>query len=485
MIREYLDLVLFSISGKEFTAGAVSFFLLLTVFIIFMYHLTKRKVFREFLSNNEVEKHEIKTFYYYVRLFIMLLLLLAGVNLLGLNYSFFTSENINFNVGLIISGLLIINAARIIDWVISNLLVHNYYSKNELTGEAIDNRPSEVKMTRWVKMIIYIFAAFLILRNFVILDLTLFHTQYQDNNFDFKISNILSAILVMLVARLLIALITQLILVGVYQSNKIELGAQIALNQLITYVIFVIAGIIALNYLGFNMTLIWGGAAALLVGLGLGLQQTFNDLFSGILLLFERSVTVGDVLKFDDQTFGTVKRIGLRTTLLQTRGNESLIVPNSQIATNKIDNLTHSNNKVRFDIRIGVAYGSDTHKVKSLLLKAIKNNPYILEYPAPFVRFIGFGDSSLDFQVFFFSRNLLVIEDIKSDIRFDIEGTIIIRGLDYNDMDCGYQITNCETGDAHMNCEGAGLDKPIKIISKDEILVGDIKYTRVTGEVSQ
>lgn len=64
-------------------------------------------------------------------------------------------------------------------------------------------------------------------------------------------------------------------------------------------------------------------------------------------------------------------------------------------------------------------------------------------------------------------------------------GTIIIRGLDYNDMDCGYQITNCETGDAHMNCEGAGLDKPIKIISQDEIRVGDMKYTRVTGEVSQ
>jgi len=421
MIRQYLDYVLFSVSGKEFTAGAVGIFLLLTVFIIFIYQLTKQKIFRELLNNSEVDKPEIKTFYYYVRLFIMLLLLLAGINLLGLNYSFFTSENINFNVGLIIGGLLIINAARIIDWVISNLLVHSYYSKNEESIKAVDNRPSEVKMTRWVKMIIYIFAAFLILRNFVVLDLTLFHTQFQGNNFEFKISNILSAILVLLVARVLVSLITQLILVGVYQSNNIDVGAQIALNQLITYVIFVIASIIALNYLGFNMTLIWGGAAALLVGLGLGLQQTFNDLFSGILLLFERSVTVGDVLKFEDNTFGTVKRIGLRTTLLETRGNESLIVPNSQIATNKIDNLTHNNNEIRFDICIGVAYGSDTSKVKSLLLKAIKNNPYILEYPAPFVRFVGFGESALDFQVFFFSRNLLVIEDIKSDIRFEID----------------------------------------------------------------
>ena len=188
MIREYLEFVLFSVSGKDFTAGAVGFFLLLTVFIIVIYQLTKRRIFREFLNNSEVDKPEIKTFYYYVRLFIMLLLLLAGVNLLGLNYSFFTSENINVNVGLIISGLLIINAARIIDWVISNLLVHSYYVKNEDTTKSIDNRPSEVKMTRWVKMIIYIFATFLILRNFEILDLTLFHTEFQNNSFDFKLS---------------------------------------------------------------------------------------------------------------------------------------------------------------------------------------------------------------------------------------------------------------------------------------------------------
>lgn len=421
MMREYFNYVLFTIEGKDFTAGAVSFFLLLCFFIIFVYQLTKRRVFRELLDESEVEKPEIRNFYQYVRLFMLLLVLLVGINLLGLNYSFFTSENINFNVGLIIGGLLIINAARIIDWIISNLFVHSYYTKTEKEISGVSKRPSEVKMTRWVKMIIYIFAVFLILRNFTVLDLRFFHTEFDGNHFDFKLSNILSAILVMLVARLLVTLITQLIMVGVYQNSKIDVGAQIALNQLITYVVFVIASIIALNYLGFNMTLIWGGAAALLVGLGLGLQQTFNDLFSGILLLFERSVTVGDVLKMDESTYGTVKRIGLRTTLLQTRGNETLIVPNSEIATNKIDNLTHSNNKVRFDITMSVAYGSDTQKVKSLLLKAIKNNPYILDYPAPFVRFTGFGESSLDFQVFFFSRNLLVIEDIKSDIRFEID----------------------------------------------------------------
>ena len=430
MFREYFEYVVFNVGDKEFTAGGIAFFLVLSLLILGVYQITKRKLFRGLLESSEVEKAEVRTFYYYVRLFITLLVVLAGINLLGLNYSFFTSENINFNIGLIIGGLLIINAARIIDWIISNLFVHNYYSKSEEQAKSISERPNEAKMTRWVKMIIYIFALFLILRNFVVLDLTLFHTEFQGNQFDFKLSNILSAILVLLLARVIVSLLTQLILVGIYQNSKIDLGAQIALNQLVTYVIFVIASIIALNYLGFNMTLIWGGAAALLVGLGLGLQQTFNDLFSGILLLFERSVTVGDVLKLEGNTFGTVKRIGLRTTLLETRGNESLIVPNSQIATNKIDNLTHSNNKIRFDLQVGVAYGSDTKQVKSILLKTVKSNPYILDYPAPFVRFTNFGESSLDFQVFFFSRNLIVIEDIKSDIRFEIDQAFRDNGIE-------------------------------------------------------
>ena len=430
MLREYFEYVVFTVGGKEFTAGEIAFFVVLSLFILGIYQITKRKLFRGLLESSEVDKSEVRTFYSYVRLFIALLVLLAGVYLLGLNYSFFTSENINFDIGLIIGGMLIINAARIIDWIISNLFVHSYYSKGEDQPTAINANQSEVKMTRWVKMIIYIFALFLILRNFDVLDLTLFHTEVGGNNFDFKLSNILSAILVLLLARVIVSLLTKLILAGIYQNSKVDIGAQFALNQLVTYVIFVIASIIALNFLGFNMTLIWGGAAALLVGLGLGLQQTFNDLFSGILLLFERSVTVGDILKLENNTYGTVKRIGLRTTLLETRGNESLIVPNSHIATNQIDNLTHNNNKIRFDISVGVAYGSDTKQVKSVLLKTVKNNPYILDFPAPFVRFINFGESSLDFQVFFFSRNLIVIEDIKSDIRFEIDQAFRENGIE-------------------------------------------------------
>ena len=420
MIREFFQQILFNVGDHPVTLGSVVSVVLIAFAILLIYTLTNRKIFRRFLEQSEIDKQEIRTFYKYLFLFLSLIILLIAINLLDLNFSFFTTENINFNVALIIGGLLILQAARIIDWLISNLFVHTYYSKQDSTNGTVENRPSELKMTRRVQWIIYLFTLFLLLRNFN-LDPTLFNTQYGGNQFEFKLTNIISAILIILLARVIIGLLTQLILVGTYQSNKIDRGAQFALNQLISYVIYVIAGIIALNYLGFNMTLIWGGAAALLVGLGLGLQQTFNDLFSGILLLFERSVTVGDVLRMENGTFGTVKKIGLRTTHLETLGNVSLIVPNSQIATNKVDNLTHNNNKVRFDLNIGVAYGTDTTEVKKLLLQSVKNNPYILDYPAPFVRFAGFGESSLDFELYFFSKNLLVIDDIKSDIRFEID----------------------------------------------------------------
>ncbi|MCB0568593.1 MAG: mechanosensitive ion channel, partial [Phaeodactylibacter sp.] len=97
-----------------------------------------------------------------------------------------------------------------------------------------------------------------------------------------------------------------------YRRNNINVGSQFAINQLLKYFLYVIAILMALETLGVTLTVLWGGAAALLVGIGLGLQETFKDFFSGIILLFERTVEVGDVVVVDDLV-GTVRRIGLRT----------------------------------------------------------------------------------------------------------------------------------------------------------------------------
>ena len=249
--------------------------------------------------------------------------------------------------------------------------------------------------------------------------MTLFQKSINGEIVSIKTSNILYAILIILVARLVVWVVTQIFLYGVYRNKNIEVGSRYAINQLVKYVIYIFAIIMALDVFGINMNILLGGAAALLVGIGLGLQQTFNDFISGIVLLFERSVSVGDVLEIDGEV-GRVKEIGLRSSTLLTRGNIRLVVPNHKLVNEKVINWNHNSEIVRFDIPVGVAYASDTSLVKKCLIKSVKSSPYVLDYPAPFVRFQEFGASSLDFQLYFFSKNLMVIEDIKSDIRFEI-----------------------------------------------------------------
>ena len=166
-------------------------------------------------------------------------------------------------------------------------------------------------------------------------------------------------------------MVTQLVLYRYYKRSQIDLGSQYAINQLLKYVIYTMALLWAISSLGIEMTVLWVGAAALLVGFGLGLQQTFNDFFSGIVLLFERSVEVGHVLNIGGM-IGTVKEIGLRTSLIETRDSITVVVPNSKLVTDNVVNWSHFDEKVRFSISVGVAYGSDTKLVKRFFPKVSK-----------------------------------------------------------------------------------------------------------------
>ena len=98
-----------------------------------------------------------------------------------------------------------------------------------------------------------------------------------------------------------------------------------------------------------------------------------------------------------------------------------MIVPNSKLVVNNVINWSHYDDKVRFKVSVGVAYGTDTALVKSILLETAKEHSFVLKYPSPFVRFTDFGSSSLDFELLFYSKNFTIIEDVKSDIRFEID----------------------------------------------------------------
>ena len=171
---------------------------------------------------------------------------------------------------------------------------------------------------------------------------------------------------------------------------------------------------------GLKLNILIASSAALLVGLGLGLQQVFSDYVSGILILFEGNLKVKDVVQLKD-IIGEVTQIGLRTSKIETRDNYIIIVPNHKFTNDEIVNWSHIETKTRFHVNVGVAYGSEVRLVEKVLLDCAKTNKDISNTPAPFVRFDDFGNSSLDFQLYFFTRKSFRVENIKSDMRFLID----------------------------------------------------------------
>ena len=201
--------------------------------------------------------------------------------------------------------------------------------------------------------------------------------------------------------------------------NQFDSGNTYSLFQIIKYVMWVIAIGFILETVGVKVTVLIAGSAALLVGIGLGLQQTFNDVISGIILLSERSIKINDVLEIDGDVV-KIQEIGLRTSKGLNRDDISIIIPNSLITTNKVINWSHQSRKTRFRIDVGVSYGSDVDLVIKILEESTFEHPDIFNRELTEARLVNFGNSSLDFQVLFFSKNIFRISKVKSDIRKNI-----------------------------------------------------------------
>ena len=187
----------------------------------------------------------------------------------------------------------------------------------------------------------------------------------------------------------------------------------------INYFIYIIVILIVLQNIGVNVTAIFAASAALLVGVGLALQTFIQDIISGIFILVDKSVLVGDIIEVEGQ-IGQVENIKLRTTRAVTRENKVLIIPNHKFLTSILFNWTENGIITKEVITLGVAYKSKPEKVKSILLSIANAHEQVLSNPEPFVLFQDFGDSALIFELYIavdssFSANL-----VKSDLRFSI-----------------------------------------------------------------
>lgn len=243
---------------------------------------------------------------------------------------------------------------------------------------------------------------------------------------EITVGHILAVVVILGISKFLLWSFRKLLRRGV--DDPTELGRRMSAYALSQYIVWVLAMVLSMEALGFNVTLILAGSAALLVGIGLGLQDLFRDFISGIVMLFDGTIRVGDVLQVDG-IVGEVKEMRLRTSVLTDRDGIILIVPNSKFIIQPVVNWTHNKRITRFEIIVGVAYGSDVRKVEQVLIECAKEHKQVVDTPLPLVQFIDFADSQLTFRLLFFSSSVFAIENVKSDLRFSIVKAFAENGI--------------------------------------------------------
>ncbi len=234
---------------------------------------------------------------------------------------------------------------------------------------------------------------------------------------EINVKSILVVIVVLFATSLFLKLLRKLITRNLPAHDKVKFVSLFSYGKWFIYVIILL---MVFNNMGVNVTAIFAASAALLVGVGLALQTLFMDIISGVFILVDQCVQVGDIIELDGKV-GRVEEINLRTTRAVTIDNKVLVIPNHKYLTNSLYNWTENGSETRENVQVGVAYGSDIHLVKKLLMEVAKNHPLVLDHPEPLVLFTNFGDSSLDFKLIFTLKDSFQAAIPQSEMRFEID----------------------------------------------------------------
>jgi small-conductance mechanosensitive channel len=206
----------------------------------------------------------------------------------------------------------------------------------------------------------------------------------------------------------------------VYPALNVDAGVAHAIDTFIIYALALIGGLAALEAVGLGIGTITLFAGAFGIGLGFGLQSIANNLASGITIIFSRSLRRGDIVTVGE-TVGVVEEVGIRATRMRTRDDVEYLIPNSEFVSGKIINWTRSNPHVRLHVPLGVSYGADPVRVREILVRVAEGAETVVKYPPPEVWFVGFGDSSLNFELLVWMNIRTYPRDkIASDLYFAI-----------------------------------------------------------------
>lgn len=236
----------------------------------------------------------------------------------------------------------------------------------------------------------------------------------------FSITDMLKLILIIVISLIVSKFVRKFFKKRVLSHFKLDEGSQFVILRLIHYILIVTGIMIAISAVGIKLTSLAVVFGLIGVGIAFGLQNITSNFVSGIILLFERPVGVGDYVEVGD-SMGQVRAINMRATTIVTRDNITLIVPNSSFIEGTITNWSVGDPKIRLAVPVGVAYGSDTALVTKLLLKAADDHPEVLKDPKPDVLFREFADSSLNFWLRVWTISPMGRFKVISDLNYAID----------------------------------------------------------------
>lgn len=277
----------------------------------------------------------------------------------------------------------------------------------------------------WVATAVYICELFPAARSmryriFQFLERTFTGPLFDIDGKDYSLVNLFQLVLLTLALWIGVRIVTSAVKSRFLSAAIPNRGVQDAIATLMQVVLTGLGLFLILQVLGIDLSALAILASVLGVGLGLGLQHIANNIVSGWVMLLERSIQVGDFINLGDLA-GTVENIGARSTEIRTLDRVAIIVPNAELLENKVINWSHGHPVSQLHLPIGVAYNSDIRQVHGAVMEVAHTHPSVLQYPQPRLRFLGFGDSSLDFDVLVWIRDPRLQFDLKSDLYYMLE----------------------------------------------------------------
>lgn len=243
-----------------------------------------------------------------------------------------------------------------------------------------------------------------------------FHLGEGEKSIHLTIGLLILLAAAFIITRLLLKWLRHLLTRKMEQEDKQKFSSVFKFTN---YVVYLVVVLVTLSAGGIDITLVITASAALFVGLGLALQELFQDILGGILIIVDKSLQVGDIVEVDGKV-GKVFEIKLRTTRALTRDDKVVVIPNHKFISDIVFNYTQNHRTTMEKVEVGVAYGSDVELVTQILEEVVADQKQVLKNPKPFVLFDDFGDSALQFSINFFTNDSFAGLRIKSQIRYKI-----------------------------------------------------------------